>query len=60
MSQHNIVGSEAFNTEPVLYVRVLKSRRTSWGGVAATLLAGGGLVVAAAFAAAYFGQAFGV
>ena len=60
MSQHNIVGSEAFNTEPVLYVRVLRSRRGSWGGVLTTLLAGGGLVVAAAFAAAYFGQAIGV
>lgn len=61
MSRHNIVGSEAFDRSPSVYVRnVQRSRRRGGGAIVAIVVLGTGLMAALGFLGMAIGQAAGL
>jgi hypothetical protein len=56
MSRHNIVGSEAFEPERLVYIKAYPRRNGGWRGYALAASAGGALTIAAAALLAYLGQ----
>ena len=61
MSRHNIVGSEAFQRAPFVYIRnVGRGRRKSPASIAVTAAAGLGALAATGFLALAAIQAMGV
>jgi hypothetical protein len=59
MSQHNIVGSEAFDSTRPVQIRTFPRRGRHWRGYTVAAGAGGVLAFLLAGALAYFGHALG-
>jgi len=59
MSRHNIIGSEAFDPEPLVYIRAYRRRGPGLRGYLIAAMGGGAFAVVAAGLLAYAGQAFG-
>lgn len=59
MSRHNIVGSEAFEPERLVYIKAYPRRHGGWGRIAVAMGAGGVLAISATALLAYLGQFLG-
>ncbi len=56
MSQHNIIGSEAFDTHQIIQIRRYPKRGATWGTYVIAAFVGGGLIFALAALALYLGH----
>jgi hypothetical protein len=59
MSQHRIVGSEAFGPKEYVTIRTFSRRRSSFSNIALALTTGGALLVAGTAIVAFVAQAAG-
>lgn len=60
MSRHNIVGSEAFDRQPFVYIRGVRRKRPKAVAIAAGATIGGGALAALGFLAIALAQAAGL
>ena len=60
MSRHRIVGSEAFERSPFVYVRGFNKRRNRGLAIAVIAVVGGGVVAGVGFMVMAIGQAAGL
>jgi hypothetical protein len=56
LSQHNIIGSEAFEGHKIVQIRRYPPRGATWKTYAIASMVGGGLMCALAATAIYFAQ----
>jgi hypothetical protein len=59
MSQHRIVGSEAFEPKEYVQIRTFTKRRSSFSNIALALTTGGALLVAGTAVATFIAQMTG-